>query len=333
MKAARVHKPADIDTHPLIIEDIDPPSPSVGEVLIKVQACGVCHTDLHIVEGELIPPTYPITPGHQVVGTIAGLGPGDQNNMKLGDRVGLPWLFSACGECEFCRSGRENLCPNACFTGFHRNGGFAEYLTANSNYLLPLPADKPAERIAPFLCAGIVGYRAVKRAGVQPGDHVALVGFGASAHLMIQVLNAWKCNVSVITRSKEHQAHALDLGAKFAGSFSDAPPKDHQRVIIFTPSGGSVTSSLKVLRPGGVIAINAVHMSDIPSFPYKDLWGERAITSVANATYQDGLDFLRTAFELDLKADIRSYALRDVGKALSDLKHSRFNGEGVIQGF
>lgn len=282
----------------------------------------------------MIPPTYPITLGHQIVGTIEAFGQQSTTiPLKIGDRVGLPWLFDTCCNCSFCVSGHENLCRNARFTGFHRDGGFAEYLTAKTNYLLPLPTVRPAEEIAPFLCAGIVGYRAVTRAGVKSGEKVALVGFGASAHLMIQVLNTWGCEVSVITRSLEHQKHARDLGAIFAGNFNQLPPTDHQRVIIFTPAGESVTQALKILSPGGVITINAAHMSDIPSFPYADLYGERTITTIANATYQDGIEFLRTAFALDLQADIQIYGLTDVNQALSNLKHSRFNGEGVIQGF
>jgi len=328
----RVQNPGEIDTHPLILQNLPIPVPSEGEALVKVEACGVCHTDLHIAEGDIIPPFYPITPGHQVVGVIEKFGGNEKHpTFQVGDRVGLPWLYSTCGKCEFCKNGQSNLCHEIRFTGFHVNGGFSEYLIARNDFLLPLPVNLSAAQIAPFLCAGIVGYRAVMRSGVQPGEKVALVGFGASAHLMIQLLRAWNCEVSVITRSKMHQEHAHVLGAEYIGSFSDPLPTDHHRVIIFTPVGESVTNSLRVLRLGGVISINAIHMSDIPSFSYQAIYGERTITSTTNATYQDGVDFLKLAFDLNFRAETTTYDLMDLNRALSDLKHSRINGEGVIQ--
>ena len=332
MRAMQVQNPAEIESNPLILQNTPIPIPSQGEVLVKVEACGVCHTDLHIAEGDIVPSFLPITPGHQVVGVIEKFG--DEENsttFKVGDRVGVPWLYSTCGKCEFCKNGKSNLCREIQFTGFHVNGGFSDYLIARIDFLLPLPVGPSAAQIAPFLCAGIVGYRAIMRSGVQPGEKVALVGFGASAHLMIQLLRAWDCEVSVITRSIMHQNHAQMLGAKFSGAFSDSPPADHHRVIIFTPVGESVTNSLQVLKPGGVISINAIHMSDIPSFSYQAIYGERTITSTTNATYQDGVDFLKLAFDLNFRAETTIYDLLDLNRALSDLKHSRINGEGVIQ--
>lgn len=332
MRAYQVTSPGDIDTHNLKKNELPIPEPIEGEVLIRVEVCGICHTDLHLAEGDIAPHTYPITPGHQVVGVIERFGSRSNHaQFNIGDRVGLPWLYSTCGKCEFCLSGQSNLCQKIQFTGFHINGGFAEFLIARIDFLIPLPLELDAIKIAPFLCAGIVGYRSLMRSGVQEGDKVALVGFGASAHLMIQLLKVWNCDVSVITRSQLHQNHARVLGASFSGSFENSPPKDHQRVVIFTPAGESVTNSLGILKPGGVISINAIHMSNIPSIQYQQIYGERTITTTTNATFQDGLDFIKLAFKHHLQAETTVYQLDEISQALRDLKHSRFNGEGVIQ--
>jgi len=339
MKAYRLHSPANIETNPLLIEDVPLPQPASGQVRIKIAMCGVCHTDLHIAEGDIHPPSLPVTLGHQVVGTIeavapplvSNLQPLDRGNLRIGQRVGVPWLYSACGACEYCKRGRENLCPNAKFTGFHVDGGFAEYMLADSRYVLPLPEALSFEQAAPLLCAGIVGYRSLRKAEILPGEHVGLFGFGASAHLCIQILLYWGCRVSVFTRSITHQEHARQLGASWSGSAGQNPDKLLDRAVIFAPTGGLVVRALECIRPGGTVAINAIHMSEIPSFSYDKLYGERTLRSVANATYQDGEEFLALAISAGLKSTVNIYPLNEANHALQDLKNSRFNGEAVLK--
>ncbi len=298
--------------------------------------CGVCHTDLHLVEGDIYPPHFPVTPGHQVVGVIDAMGepPSDKREgspvLAVGQRVGVPWLYSTCGDCEFCRRGEENLCQSAKFTGFHVDGGFAEYMLADARFVLPLSEQLSDEQAAPLLCAGIIGYRSLRKAEIQPGEQVGLFGFGASAHLAIQVAQYWGCTVSVFTRSKLHQKHALELGAAWAGEASSGGVHALDRAVIFAPVGELVPIALEKIRPGGTVAINAIHMSDIPSFPYQVVYGERTLRSVANATYQDGVDFLNLAVKAGIRSTVCSYPLKDVNLALSDLKASRFNGEAVL---
>lgn len=349
MKTYRLHTPAKIESHPIQADEIPIPEPDAGQVRIKVDVCGVCHTDLHTVEGDIHPPTFPITPGHQVVGVIDKVGesplcPSDISpeggetspapfggGVGEGDRVGIPWLYSACGECDYCQRGQENLCPNAKFTGFHVDGGYGEYMLADARYVLPIPDGLTNEQAAPLLCAGIVGYRALKRADIQPGERVGLFGFGASAHLMIQVLTYWGCEVFVYTRSAGHQQHARHLGAAWAGQPSQNSGALLDKAVIFAPAGEVVIQALDVLRPGGIVSINAIHMSDIPSFPYAKLWGEREIRSVANATYQDGVEFLALAVQANIQSTVKIYPVDKVNQALEDLKYSRFNGEAVLQ--
>jgi len=329
MKAYRLFEPAPVEEKPIRSVEIPVPEPGPGQVRLKVSLCGACHTDLHTVEGEIHPPALPVTPGHQVVGVVEALGAGVQER-QLGQRVGLPWLYSACGKCEFCQRGQENLCPNAKFTGFHVDGGYAEYLLAEADYVLPLPDGIPDEQAAPLLCAGIVGYRSLKQAEIQPGEHVGLVGFGASAHLCLQVLNHWGCRVSVFTRSEEHRQHARDLGADWVGEAGQSPERALDRAVIFAPSGNLVPLMLEKLRPGGTLAVNAIYMSDIPSFSYRTIYEERTLRSVANATYQDGLEFLDLAAEIGIQSTVKLYPMAEANQALDDMKHSRFNGEAVL---
>ena len=345
MKAYQLNAPAPIETNPLELTDLDLPEPGPGQVRIKVSTCGICHTDLHTAEGEIQPPSLPITLGHQVVGVVDAVGeklsdettpntraePGTNNIAAIGQRVGVAWLFSACGQCAPCLRGEENLCTNARFTGFHENGGYAEYMLADTRYVLPIPKGISNERAAPLLCAGIVGYRSLKKADIQPGEHVGLFGFGASAHLCIQILLYWGCRVSVFTRAIAHQEHARELGAAWAGSAGQNPDQVLDRAVIFAPSGGLVIRALETTRPGGTVAINAIHMSDIPAFPYKTLYGERTLRSVANATYRDGQEFLALAAAAGLQATVSLYPLKDANLALQDLKASRFNGEAVLK--
>jgi propanol-preferring alcohol dehydrogenase len=330
MKAIRLYLPTHIDQNPLESDKVANPRPGPGQVRIKVSTCAVCHTDLHTVEGEIHPPSLPVTPGHQVVGVIDAVGP-DVNNRRKGERVGVPWLYSACGRCEFCQRGEENLCPQARFTGFHVDGGYAESMLADANYVLPLPDFFSDEQAAPLLCAGIVGYRSLKKAEVKPGEQVGLVGFGASAHLMIQILQYWDCKVSVFTRELGHQDHARELGAVWAGTAGQTPGHLLDRMIIFAPAGPLVVRALEQIRPGGSVAINAIHMSDIPTFPYAKLYGERTLRSVANATYQDGVEFLALAEAAKVESTVNLYHLDEANHALQDLKASRFNGQAVLQ--
>lgn len=330
MRAMQLCAPSMAETLPLRLQDVEIPTPGENQVLVQVQACGVCHTDLHIVEGELVPPRYPVTPGHQVVGTVDKVGVGVEPSF-IGRRVGVYWLFSACGQCEYCQRGLENLCPSAQFTGFHQPGGYADYLLADARFVIPIPPSIADEQAAPLLCAGIIGYRSLKLSDVQPGERLGLFGFGASAHLALQVARHWNCAVSVFTRSKAHQQHALALGAAWAGSADQAPDHPLDRAILFAPASELVLQALKAVRPGGTVAINAVHLSPIPSIPYALIYGERTLRSVANVTRQDALEFMALAQEIGIQSTVQIYDLADANQALIDLKHSRFNGEAVLR--
>ena len=329
MRTMRLSEYRPAEEHPLSLRELPIPTPGPGQVRLEVQVCGVCHTDLHTVEGDIHPPTLPVTPGHQVVGVVDAVGD-EVTNVHQGDRVGVPWLFSAEGGCEYCRNGNENLCPQAQFTGYHVDGGYAEYMLADTDYILPLPSEIENEQAAPLLCAGIIGYRSLRLAEVEPGERIGLVGFGASAHLAIQVARYWGCDVYVFTRSSEHRRHAKELGAVWVGGAEDDSPKPLDRAVIFAPVGSLVPLILKKLRPAGTLAINAIHMSPIPQMDYQLLYGERTLRSVANATYQDGVDFLRLAVNIPIHSTVRIYSLEDANQALVDLKHSRINGEAVL---
>lgn len=331
-KAMRLHQPAAIETQPLVLEPVAIPIPGPDQVRLQLKICGVCHTDLHITEGEIHPPRLPITPGHQAVGVIEALGEtAAKTGLRVGQRVGVPWLYSTDRNCEYCRHGNENLCPQARFTGFDVDGGFAGAMLAEAGFVLPLPEGISDIQAAPLLCAGIIGYRSLRQAELKPGEHLGLVGFGASAHLAIQVARHWGCTVSVFTRSTAHQQHALELGARWAGDISQAPPARLDRAVIFAPAGELVPQVLEKLRPGGTLAINAVFMSDLPSFPYTLIYGERTLRSVANATVQDGIEFLKLAAEIGISATVHLYDLSDANRALEDLKYSHINGEAVLQ--
>ena len=331
MNVMRLFEPGPAEDNRLKPVELTILQPGAGQVRLKVLACGVCHTDLHTVEGEIHPPSLPVTPGHQVVGMVDAVGPGAEGRVRLGERAGVPWLHFACGVCEFCQRGLENLCPNAQFTGFHVDGGYAGYMLARANYVLPLPGELSDEAIAPLLCAGIVGYRSLRLSDVQPGERLGLVGFGASAHLVIQVARYWGCEVYAFTRTPEHRRHAEELGAAWTGGVEDKPPKLLDRAIIFAPSGKLVPLILEKLRPGGTLAVNAIHTSPIPEMPYNLIYGERTLRSVANATYQDGVEFLELAAKIPVSATVTLYNLADANQALLDMKHSRINGEAVLK--
>lgn len=330
MQAMQLFKPNVVEEMPLQPMELPVPHPAEGQVLLKVQVCGVCRTDLHICEGELTPPRYPIIPGHQVVGMVEMLGEGVEG-LEIGQRVGAAWLGQTCGKCAFCLRGEENLCPQARFTGFHHDGGYAEWMVAEAGFVYPLPGELSERQAAPLLCAGIIGYRALRKTGLQPGERLGLYGFGASAHLAIQIARYWECEVFVFTRSRSHQRHAEALGAAWVGTPDQAPPQPLDRAVSFAPAGEIIPLALAALRPGGVLAINAVHASSIPEMPYSLIYGERVLTSVANATRQDGMELLELAVKIPLQPDTVTYPLEDANEALLDLKYSRLNGEAVLE--
>ena len=329
MRAMQLSAPQPAENWPLAILELPVPEPGPGQVRLKIHYCGVCHTDLHTVEGDIHPPHLPITPGHQVVGQVDALGEG-VSGLNISDRLGVPWLYSACGTCEYCRRSEENLCQQARFTGFHVDGGYAEYMLADARYVLPLPPGVADEQAAPLLCAGIIGYRSLRKADLQPGERLGLVGFGASAHLAIQIARFWDCPVYVFTRSDEHRQHALQLGAAWAGGIEDSSPAPLDRAVIFAPNGALVPRVLEKLRPGGTLAINAIHMSPIPEMPYRLIYGERTLRSVANATLNDGIEFLELAVQIPIRATVSLYPLDGANQALLDLKRSTINGEAVL---
>ncbi len=328
MKAAVLTSPQDISRRPLRIEEVPRPDLVPGSVLLRVRACGVCRTDLHIVEGELPPLGKQIIPGHQIVGEIVG---GATAEFPAGTRVGVSWIGGVDGECWYCRAGLENLCDSPTFTGYSVNGGYAEYARARADFVFPLPAELDDLQAAPLLCAGIIGFRSLRVAGVQPGERVGLFGFGASAHLAIAVLHAWKCEVYVSTRGESHRKLAASLGATWIGNETERPPVPLDRAVTFAPSGDVVVVALSSLRKGGVVAINAIHLDRMPEFDYdRLLWGERQIRSVANMTRADARDFLQLAAEIKLRPKITVFPLDQANEALLAIKSDSIDGAAVI---
>ena len=299
-----------------------------GHVLLRVRACGVCRTDLHIVEGELPPRCPQLIPGHQIVGDVVE---GATAELPVGARVGVSWIGGTDGSCWYCRSNMENLCDAPTFTGYSVNGGYAEYALARADFVFPLPSALDDLHAAPLLCAGIIGFRSLRVAGVEPGERVGLFGFGASAHLAIEVLHAWKCDVYVSTRGASHRRLAESLGAKWVGAETDKPPVELDRAITFAPSGDVVVAALGSLRKGGIVAINAIHLDRIPQFDYdRLLWGERQIRSVANMTRADARDFLQLAAEIKLHPKVTSFTLDQANEALAAVKSDAIDGAAVI---
>jgi propanol-preferring alcohol dehydrogenase len=316
---------------PLVLEDVRRPEPAPDEVRVKVAVCGVCRTDLHIVEEDLPPITRPIIPGHETVGMVERIGR-DVRTVKEGDRVGIAWLQRTCGRCEYCRSGRENLCSTPTFTGYHVDGGYAEYATVPERFVYPIPSVFTDEEAAPLLCAGIIGYRALRLSGVQPGQRLGLYGFGASAHITIQVARHWGCSVFVCSLKDEHQALARELGAVWVGGATDMPPEKLHGAIVFAPAGEIVIPALRALDKGGTVACAGIHMSPIPSIDYdRDLFDERVLRSVTANTKQDGIDLLREAAEIPIHPHTQRFKLEEANTVLQALKTGKINGAGVLK--
>jgi propanol-preferring alcohol dehydrogenase len=310
-----------VESLPLAVVDIPEPVPGRNEVLIDVEVCGVCRTDLHVLEGDLPLAKNPIIPGHQVIG----------RRRDTGERVGVAWLWSACGTCHWCATGRENLCDRPTFTGYHRDGGYAEQIVANEDFLYPIPDDLDAERTAPLLCAGIIGYRAFKRSGAGPGCRLGLYGFGASAHIVIQIARHLGCRVFVMTRGEKHQRLAASLGAEWVGGAFDAPPEPLDAAILFAPAGEIVPAALAALDKAGTLASAGIHLSDIPSLQYQHhIFYEKTLTSVTANTREDGRELLRLAAEIPLQTSVEVFPLDQARDALIQLKTDGIQGAAVL---
>ena len=330
MKAMVLPGPAPIEQSPLQLTEMPQPQPGAGQIRIRVRVCGVCHTDLHTVEGELVLPRLPLVPGHQIVGTVDVLGEG-VTRFRIGDRVGVAWLHQSCGECEYCRRGDENLCESGRFTGLDVDGGYAEYTLALAAFAYPIPDIFTDEQASPLLCAGIIGYRALRLSEVQPGQRLGLYGFGASAHIAIQIACHWDCQVYVFTRSHSHRQLARALGAVWAGNARDDPGPRMHSSITFAPVGWIVPQALRVLDKGGTLAINAIHMSPIPEMPYQLIYHERTVRSVANSTRQDAEELLRLAAEIPVKTEVRTFPLEEANQVLQALKASQVDGAAALR--
>lgn len=328
MRALRLHAPAPVEEAPLREDEVPVPRPGPGELLLRVRACGACHTDLHTVEGELRAPRYPVTPGHQVVGEVVEAA----GSFRAGDRVGVAWLHRACGACAECARGDENLCAKAEFTGLHRDGGYAELIVAPAEFVHALPAALDDAHAAPLLCAGVVGWRALKLCGARAGGRLGLFGFGASAHVVLQLARARGCEVHVFTRGEQHRALALQLGAASAGAADAAldatPPLD--AAILFAPAGALISLALMRLRPGGTLAVASIHLDRIPEMPYELLYRERVLRSVANATRRDAEELLAESVRASVRTEVEVFPLREANAVLARMKEGRLRAAAVL---
>lgn len=327
MKAMILESPG----KPLVLKEVSVPKPGTEQMLIRIHACGVCRTDLHIVDGELTSPKLPLIIGHQIVGTIVQLGERVEK-FRVGDRVGVPWLGDSCGKCKYCRRGKENLCENAKFTGYTIDGGYAEYTVADQKYCFHLPDEYSDLETAPLLCAGLIGYRSYKLTG-ENVEHLGIYGFGGAAHIIAQIAVHQGKKVYAFTKKGdvEGQKFALKIGAIWAGNSEELPPNKLDAAIIFAPVGALVPAALKAVDKGGVVVCGGIHMSDIPSFKYDLLWEERVIRSVANLTRQDGEELLAIAPKVPVKTEVKIYKLEQANEALNDLRSGRFQGSAVLK--
>jgi propanol-preferring alcohol dehydrogenase len=329
MRALVLERPGPAASAPLELREVPRPEPGRGELLLRVDACGVCRTDLQLAEGDLAARRLPIIPGHQIVGHVEELGP-DTPGWSVGDRAGVTWLAGACGHCARCREGRENLCEFATFTGWDRDGGYAEFASTRADVAVRLPSTIEDLAAAPLLCGGVIGYRSLRICGIQPGGRLGLYGFGASARLTIQVAVHWGCRVFVCTRAESERNRALELGAVWAGGYDDPPPEPLDAAITFAPAGDVVVAALRGLDRGGTVAINAIHLDRIPEFPYDLLWWERCLRSVANVTRQDAREFVALANEIPVHADIEVHPLTDANLALQRVASGEVRGAAVL---
>jgi propanol-preferring alcohol dehydrogenase len=330
MRAMVLEKQAPVEESPLRLRDVPAPTPGQGEVRVRVRACGICRTDLHTVEGDVPLRRSPLIPGHQIVGVVDALGAGVKT-LREGERVGVAWVYSTCGECAYCKKGLENLCDRARFTGWDADGGYAEAMIVSESFAYALPAGFSDLQAAPLLCAGIVGFRSFRLSGARPGERVGLYGFGASAHLILQVARHLGCEVYVFTRTEGHQQLAREMGAAWVGRAEETPPEKLDAAVIFAPVGSLVLEALRVLRKGGTVALADLTMSPIPAINYdRLLYHERVIRSVANATRQDAREFLRLAAEIPIRSEVESFRLEDANLALQALKQSKIRGAGAL---
>ena len=333
MQACVLTRHAPIEQNPLVLTEVPVPEPLPHQVLVKVSACGVCRTDLHVIEGELPVQHLPVIPGHQIIGRVVARG-SEVTRFQPGDRVGIAWLHETCGQCEYCRAGKENLCEAATFTGHLVNGGYAEFAVAPAEFVYAIPDTFSDVEAAPLLCAGIIGFRSLRLAGLSgpsPGFRLGLYGFGNAAHVAIQVARHWGAEVYAFTRDARHQTLANQLGAFWAGGGQDQPPHKLDGSIIFAPAGELVPAALQALKKGSTLALGGIHMSQIPPLDYQWLYHERLLRSVANNTRQDGVDFLRVAAEIPLRPQVELFTLAETNRALNALKHDAIRGAAVIQ--
>lgn len=330
MKACLLRSPAPIETNPLEWAEIPMPMPAGDQILIRVNCCGVCRTDLHVVEGELPQRRSPVIPGHQVVGVVDRLGR-EASRFRKGDRVGVAWLYRTDGTCEYCRANKENLCESPSFTGWTVDGGYAEYLVAPEAFVYPLPGDFGDLQAAPLLCAGIIGFRALRLSGIEHGGRLGLYGFGAAAHVAIQVARYWNVEVYACTRDERHRKLAKELGAVWAGGTIEEPPVKLDSAIVFAPAGEIVPAALRALKRGGTLTLGGIHMSQIPPLDYNLLYQERVVRSVANNTRDDGEDFLNLAARIPIHTEVQVFPLEEANTALNKLKNDAIRGAAVLQ--
>lgn len=330
MKACVLKATDHIENNPLALTEVAKPQPADDQLLVRVCACGVCRTDLHVIEAELPQRKMPVIPGHQVVGVVEKIG-ARVTRFKPGDRVGIAWLHRTDGTCEYCRAGKENLCENADFTGYSVDGGYAEYALGAEQFTYPIPEGFPDEQAAPLLCAGIIGFRSLRLSGIERGGRLGFYGFGSAAHVAIQVARHWGVKIYASTRDERHQKLAMELGAEWAGGTLAEPPAKLDAAIVFAPAGEIIPAALKALKKGGTLTLAGIHMSPTPPLDYNLLYHERVIRSVANNTRQDGEDFLKIAAEIPIRTQVETYPLSQANRALNRLKNDAIRGSAVLQ--
>ncbi len=331
MKAMLLKAQRPIEEKPLSMAEVEKPEAGPKEILIRILTCGICHTDLHVIEGELSPKKLPVIPGHQIVGVVEAAGR-KTSRFRMDDRTGVIWLNSTCGQCEFCRKGMENLCEKAKFTGYDVDGGYAEYIAVSEDFAYPVPEGFSELQAAPLLCAGVIGYRALRLSNIEKGGRLGLYGFGASAHIVIQIARYWGCEVYVFTRSAEHRRLARELGAVWTGGAEDMPPARMHSSIIFAPAGKLVPEALRVLEKGGTLTLAGIYMTSIPEMDYnKHLYYEKTIRSVANSTREDAEGLLRLADEIPIHTEVQEFPLDEANRALMLLKQGKIQGAGVLR--